>query len=206
MHSRVLSVLLACPLLAVPVGFGLVSTAQADEHVIEEVVVTARKREENLLEVPVSITAITAADIDAKGITEFVDLVDFTPGFFFAEHSVGRGDRSNRLLVIRGMRIETEDDHVQPAMVFVDGAPMMGSVISGLEDAERVEVVKGPQSAYFGRATFSGAVNFVTKTPSEEFTGQGHRRGGPIWNDELRRTGRRPVEREPVLSRFGQHL
>ena len=172
MKSRVAFCLVATSLLALPAGFGFMGTAQAAEHVLEEVVVTARKREENLLEVPVSITAITAADIDAKGITEFADLVDFTPGFFFAEHSVGRGDRSNRLLVIRGMRIESEDDHVQPAMVFVDGAPMMGSVISGLEDAERVEVVKGPQSAYFGRATFSGAVNFVTKTPSEEFQGK----------------------------------
>ena len=172
MKSRATFCLVAASLLAVPAGFGLIGTAQADEHVLEEVVVTARKREESLLEVPVSITAITAADIDAKGITEFADLVDFTPGFFFAEHSVGRGDRSNRLLVIRGMRIESEDDHVQPAMVFVDGAPMMGSVISGLEDAERVEVVKGPQSAYFGRATFSGAVNFVTRTPSEEFQGK----------------------------------
>lgn len=172
MKSRAAFCLVAASLLVVPAGLGLIGIAQAADHVIEEVVVTARKREENLLEVPVSITAITAADIDAKGITDFADLVDFTPGFFFAEHSVGRGDRSNRLLVIRGMRIESEDDHVQPAMVFVDGAPMMGSVISGLEDAERVEVVKGPQSAYFGRATFSGAVNFVTKTPSEEFQGK----------------------------------
>ncbi len=172
MQSRALCAVLAGAFIAVPAGFGAINVAQAAEDVLEEVVVTARKREESLLEVPLSITAITAADIDAKGITEFADLVDFTPGFFFAEHSVGRGDRSNRLLVIRGMRIESEDDHVQPAMVFVDGAPMMGSVISGLEDAERVEVVKGPQSAYFGRATFSGAVNFVTKTPSEEFKGK----------------------------------
>ena len=172
MRSRVFFCFVAACVVAIPAGLGIVSTAQAQEDVLEEVVVTARKREESLLEVPVSITAITAADIDAKGITDFADLVDFSPGFFFAEHSVGRGDRSNRLLVIRGMRIETEDDHVQPAMVFIDGAPMMGSVISGLEDAERVEVVKGPQSAYFGRATFSGAVNFVTKTPSEEFTGK----------------------------------
>ena len=174
MKPRVLLLAIAGMLIAVPAGFGVISTAaaQAADDVLEEVVVTARKREENLLEVPVSITAITASDIDAKGITDFDDLVDFTPGFFFAEHSVGRGDRSNRLLVIRGMRIESEDDHVQPAMVFVDGAPMMGSVISGLEDAERVEVVKGPQSAYFGRATFSGAVNFVTKTPSDELQGK----------------------------------
>ena len=172
MKPRTLFCTIAGALVALPAGFGAINTAQAAEDVLEEVVVTARKREESLLEVPVAITAITAGDIEARGITQFVDLVDFTPGFFFAEHSVGRGDRSNRLLVVRGMRIESEDDHVQPAMVFVDGAPMMGSVISGLEDAERVEVVKGPQSAYFGRSTFAGAVNFITKTPSEEFNGK----------------------------------
>ena len=66
------------------------------------------------------------------------------------------------------MHISQENDHQQAATVFVDGAPMHGSVIAGLEDAERIEVVRGPQSAYFGRATLAGAVNFVTKTPGQE--------------------------------------
>ena len=64
--------------------------AQADGSAYEEVVVTARKRDEKLLEIPLSMTAISASDIEDKGITELVDLVAFTPGFFFAEHSVGR--------------------------------------------------------------------------------------------------------------------
>jgi iron complex outermembrane receptor protein len=142
------------------------------QGVLEEVVVTARKREEKLLDVPLALTALTAGDIEAKGLMQFKDVVDFTPGFFFAEHSVGRGDRSNRLLVVRGMRISTENDHQQAATVFVDGAPMLGNVIAGLEDAERIEVVRGPQSAYFGRSTFAGAVNVVTKTPGDEFVGK----------------------------------
>lgn len=145
---------------------------EAQQSVIEEITVTARKREERLLDVPLTMTALTSQDIEAKGITEFKDVIDFTPGFFFAEHSVGRGDRSNRLLVIRGMRINQENDHQQAATVFVDGVPMLGSVIAGLEDAERIEVVRGPQSAYFGRSTFAGAVNFVTKNPSNEFSGK----------------------------------
>lgn len=144
----------------------------AERPVIEEVVVTARKREEALLDVPLTMTALTADAIEAKGIVEFKDVIDFTPGFFFAEHSVGRGDRSNRLLVVRGMRINTENDHQQAATVFVDGVPMLGNVISGLEDAQRIEVVRGPQSAYFGRSTFAGAVNFVTKTPGNELRGK----------------------------------
>ena len=122
---------------------------------LEELVVTARKREENILDVPLSITALTSENIEAKGIGEFKDIISFTPGFHFAEHSVGRADRSNRILVIRGMHISQENDHQQAATVFVDGAPMHGSVIAGLEDAERIEVVRGPQSAYFGRATLA---------------------------------------------------
>ena len=147
------------------------SSAQG-ASVLEEIVVTARKREESLLEVPLAITALTSADIEARGINEFKDIIAFTPGFHFAEHSVGRADRSNRILVIRGMHISQENDHQQAATVFVDGAPTHGSVIAGLEDAERIEVVRGPQSAYFGRATLSGAVNFITKTPSREFKGK----------------------------------
>lgn len=142
--------------------------AQDGASLVEEIVVTARKREENILDVPLAITALSASDIEDKGIGEFKDIIAFTPGFHFAEHSVGRADRSNRILVIRGMHISQENDHQQAATVFVDGAPMHGSVIAGLEDAERIEVVRGPQSAYFGRATLSGAVNYVTKTPGQE--------------------------------------
>mgnify|MGYP002343967075 FL=1 len=142
--------------------------AQDGVSLVEEIVVTARKREENILDVPLAITALSANDIEDKGIGEFKDIIAFTPGFHFAEHSVGRADRSNRILVIRGMHISQENDHQQAATVFVDGAPMHGSVIAGLEDAERIEVVRGPQSAYFGRATLSGAVNYVTKTPGQE--------------------------------------
>ena len=148
------------------------STIAQEGAALEEIVVTARKREENILEVPLAITALTSTDIEEKGIGEFKDIIAFTPGFHFAEHSVGRADRSNRILVIRGMHISQENDHQQAATVFVDGAPMHGSVIAGLEEAERIEVVRGPQSAYFGRATLAGAVNFVTKTPGQESKGK----------------------------------
>ena len=109
-------------------SFLFITTPQAtvaqDGAALEELVVTARKREENVLDVPLSITALTADNIEQKGIGEFKDIIAFTPGFHFAEHSVGRADRSNRILVIRGMHISQENDHQQAATVFVDGAPM----------------------------------------------------------------------------------
>ncbi len=179
MKTRSKTLLLgAASALALTIPGTIYDTARAQQIVLPEISVTARKREESLLDVPLSVTVLTADDIEIKGVTQFKDIIDFTPGFFFAEHSVGRGDRSNRLLVVRGMRINTENDHQQAATVFVDGAPMLGNVISGLEDAARVEVIKGPQSAYFGRSTFAGAINFVTKTPSDEFQGKITAEGG----------------------------
>lgn len=167
-----LGVLAAAAVGSVPIAIPDAIAQEKAASSLEEIVVTARKREENLLEVPLSLTALTASDIELKGLTQFKDVIDFTPGFFFAEHSVGRGDRSNLILVVRGMHISQENDHQQAATVFVDGVPMLGSVIAGLEDAERIEIVRGPQSAYFGRSTFAGAVNFVTKTPGNEFAGK----------------------------------
>ena len=174
-NNRLMNKMAKVKLLALLTSATAVTPAIAEGEsvsVFEEIVVTARKRDENLLEVPLAITALTARDIEEKGILEFKDTVSFTPGFFFAEHSVGRADRSNRILVIRGMAISQENDHQQAATTFVDGIPTLGSAIAGLEDMERIEVLRGPQSAYFGRSTFAGAVNFVTKTPAETFSGK----------------------------------
>lgn len=203
-------------------GYTSVAYAQEATAALEEITVTARKREESILEIPLAVTALTAADIEVKGIDQFKNIVDFTPGFFFAEHSVGRADRSNRILVVRGMHISQENDHQQAATVFVDGVPMLGSVIEGFNDVERIEVVRGPQSAYFGRSTFAGAVNFVTKTPSNEFSGEviaeagkfgksnfGMQLEGPLGSDALsyriaanqRQTdGQWPLGNDPTLT------
>ncbi len=106
-------------LVSVVMAFSLNELAIAQEDAaFEEIVVTARKREESLLEVPLSITALTSDDIEQKGIGEFKDIISFTPGFHFAEHSVGRADRSNRILVIRGMHISQENDHQQAAKLY----------------------------------------------------------------------------------------
>ena len=143
-----------------------------DELTLEEIIVTARKREESLLDVPLSISAFSADKIETMALNHLVDLVAFSPGFYYAEHSVGRGAREHRRLVFRGMQPRTDIQTRQGATVFIDGAPTMGSEIGAIENYERVEIIKGPQSAYFGRSTFSGAINAVTKTPGNEWRGQ----------------------------------
>ena len=64
--------------------FYLTNSYAQGANALEEIVVTARKREESLLEVPLAITALTSADIEARGINEFKDIIAFTPGFHFA--------------------------------------------------------------------------------------------------------------------------
>ncbi|HPF25775.1 MAG TPA: TonB-dependent receptor [Steroidobacteraceae bacterium] len=133
--------------------------------VLQEVVVTARKREEPLQDVPLTITALTAETLAAAGVRDVKQLSNLTPGFHFENP----GGRQNSQPRIRGMDINTANPTRQNASFFVDGVYMPGSTQTlDFSEFERIEVIKGPQSALFGRQTFGGAVNFVSKDPGEE--------------------------------------
>ena len=139
--------------------------AQAQEFVLEEIIVTARRREENLMQVPIAISAFSAEDLESNAAFDLVQLSDYTPGMFAVPGGNGRPDRGTIQLTFRGLSVST-------GLVFIDGAPYTGGLTPNLQGVERVEVLKGPQSAYFGRSTFSGAVNFVTKGVPDEFEGR----------------------------------
>jgi len=126
---------------------------------LDTVTVTARGVTETLQTMPLPITAISDKDIEKKGLTDVRDIAAITPSFSFRS-GYGRGfDRP----VIRGMsNIQGEPN----ASFFIDGVFVEGDISSyGLENIQRVEVIRGPQSAAFGRRTFSGAVNFITHRP-----------------------------------------
>ena len=132
----------------------------------EELIVTTRKIEENLKDVPLSITAFDANLIEAANITTLQDVADLTPGLTFF-NAFGE---NLPVPIIRGVA-QTDIFGETNAAVFVDGVYVAGR--EGLNfsqlDVERIEVVKGPQSALYGRTAFSGAINYVTKRPAEEF-------------------------------------
>jgi iron complex outermembrane receptor protein len=138
----------------------------AESAGIGEVVVTARKVQENIIQVPVAVTALTALDLTRRGITDYENLEDFTPGFHYESAETGRNDRNLENFVIRGMYPADVEPDRASVSIFMNGVPIEGGVIGSLGDIDRVEVVNGPQSAFFGRSTFSGAVNFITRTPS----------------------------------------
>lgn len=134
---------------------------------LEEVVITARKITETLQEVPLPITAFSSRQLEERGIRDVRDLAAFTPGLTFTTPT----DRASGSIYIRGMsQISGTGDTTRDIVsVFIDGVYYAGAAPSlGFDDLERVEIVKGPQSAFFGRSTFGGAINFITRTPGNE--------------------------------------
>lgn len=136
-----------------------------------DIVVTARKREESLQDVPIAITALDSRSLQQRNIANLNDVADVTPSMYLSNSGSGRADRSNQQIIIRGMTPSSSPTSNGNVSVFIDGAPVTGGFVEGIGDLARVEVLKGPQSAYFGRATFAGAVNLVTKDPGNDLKG-----------------------------------
>jgi len=139
---------------------------QAGHAQIAEITVTARKFEEKLKEVPLAITAFDSDLVAQAGINNLADISNLTPGLNFF-NAFGE---NLPVVVIRGV-VPQDIFGEQATAIFVDNVYVSGR--EGLNfsqlDVERIEVVKGPQSALYGRTAFSGAINYVTKAPSDEF-------------------------------------
>lgn len=149
------------------------SMAQAQEEAsdigVDEITVTARKREESLQEVPVAITAFGRDDIKSLDLRQLENVSDLTPGFQFKNQGNQQPGRYNTQLQFRGLTTAQFSPSFATGALFIDGIYVLnGGTSLSLMDIERVEVIKGPQSAYFGRNTFGGAVNLITRDPSTE--------------------------------------
>jgi len=138
-----------------------------------DIIVTARKVSERLQDAPVAITAFTAADIKSARIEGIADVAKLTAGLNFTPLF----GRQNQLPIIRGAAQTLGPLNVG---VFLDGIYLSGkgSVDLELNDLERIEVVEGPQSALYGRNTFAGAINYITKRPSDTWGGSVEATGG----------------------------
>ena len=156
--------LLAC-LMLLPSLPAMVKTASAAQ--LEEVIVTARKREESLQRTPVSITALTAATIEQAALFDIKDIEALTPNLNFI---VGAdGSISTLQAFIRGIGQFDFAVTTDPGVgVYIDGVYLARSVGANLEfsDVERISVLRGPQGTLFGKNTIGGAINVVTRAPS----------------------------------------
>lgn len=132
---------------------------------IEEVVVTAQKREQNLQDVPITVTALSADSLRNAGVTGTRDLALVTPGLVFANNTAA-GSPSIRGVSTRGLGPGDEPS----VPIYIDGV-YQSTTLSGFfqfNNIERIEVLKGPQGTLFGRNALGGAINVITLNPSFE--------------------------------------
>jgi len=190
-------------LLAVGSTPAFAQTTVAGVTETEEVVVTARRREERLQDVPVTVNVVGSQMIEERGVANIGDVANLTPGLQF-DRGPGPDDLRPSM---RGIALIEGRSNVA---VLVDGVDVTGMTLddtfggggaqlyTGLMSLARVEVIKGPQSVYFGRSAFAGAISFVSRDPGNERKGEinvglggrglgefNARLGGPIVEDRV---------------------
>jgi len=145
----------------------LAQEAGADEAKgLDEITVTARRREESLQSVPVSVAAFSGTEIERAGMVNAFDIATRTPSVQLNYQSSGEPE-----LFIRGAGTDIEGAGANAAVAFfVDDAYLArgGGSLADVYDVERVEVLRGPQGTYYGKNVSGGAINFVTRKPSQE--------------------------------------
>ena len=142
--------------------------AQSDRLALEEIVVTAQKREQSLQNVPISVVVETAATLEKKGIAELAGLAVRTPNLFIEDG----GATAN--IAMRGLGspgIESIEPSVGLYIDNISFARPRGVTQNPFYDMERIEVLRGPQGTLWGRNTIAGAINMLTARPSEELSG-----------------------------------
>ncbi|WOK35438.1 TonB-dependent receptor [Sphingomonas sp. C3-2] len=149
-------------------------TSETSSHAqVEDIVVTAQRREERLIDVPVSVSALGGEALERGGITTVSNIETFVPNIQINQTV---GNSFGPLISIRGLApsADTSLGRDQPVGLYIDGVPIAKSTGAAFDtvDLERVEVLRGPQGTLYGKNTIGGAVNLVTRRPSGEFGGQ----------------------------------
>ncbi len=163
--KRSLRALLMAATFCTP-GAAFAQAAADGDSTSNEIIVTARKTEERLQNAPTTVAVATADMIDKLGLDNLTDIAKTTPGLVF-DDTLGRD--ANRP-VIRGQANILGSSGVA---YFIDGIYYSGSLADyDVDTIQRVEVVKGPQSALYGRNTYSGAINLISKAPSDSWQGR----------------------------------
>lgn len=164
------TVILASLLAASPAVAQDNESAEADTPFSNEIIVTARFEEESLQDVPLAVTAFDAEAIERRNITELDDVARFTAGFSFEDFDGGNANPA-----IRGQSTLRPTSREQTVASFLDGVylPRSWVVDLGTANMQRIEIVKGPQSARYGRNAFAGAINYISERPGSDFAVNG---------------------------------
>ena len=197
---------LACRGLTTVLGLGAViggGVAYAQDQ-LEEIVVTAQKRSENVQSVPIAITAITSAALETKGITDVAKLGNLAPNVSLDAGTPFSGSNTVLSAYIRGIGQNDFAFNQDPGVgVYVDGVYLARSVGANttLMDVDRVEILKGPQGTLFGRNTIGGAISIVTRDPGKDFMFKGEVTTGQLNRLDVKGTADIPIS-DNVLTSF----
>ncbi len=165
-QSRILAAALCLPWCLAFIPVAVAETGDASLEYIEEVIVTARKREEKLADVPIAATALNVADLDRYQVTDLGGLRNIVPNL-----SVNIGDAANAIVYIRGIGQRDSLSFADPGVgVYLDDVYLgraQGAFMDVI-DVQRIEVLRGPQGTLYGRNTVGGAIKYVSVAPSDE--------------------------------------
>ncbi|WP_068876441.1 TonB-dependent receptor, partial [Phenylobacterium sp. CCH9-H3] len=164
----------AVSIVALLAAAGPALAGQAEAIQVEELVVTAQHRSENIQDVPISIQAFSAEKLQDLGVKTTADLAQFTPNVSIA---LPAGAGNQPIITIRGIGLnDYNTDNAGPNGVYLDEVYLSSPSSQTFQtfDLERVEVLKGPQGTLYGRNTSGGAINLVSAKPTDTFTAQAH--------------------------------
>src|SRR5271165_4892010 len=161
-------------LTGVPGAHAADATDTTAPAAVETLVVTAQRRSQNIQEVPISIQAFTGTDLRDMGIKSSVELGMVTPNMDIA---LVAGPGNQPIITIRGIGLNDYDtNNAGPNGVYVDEVYLSAPASQSFStfDLDRVEVLKGPQGTLYGRNTSGGAINFISRKPTDYLTGDLH--------------------------------
>ncbi len=161
--------------MAMPAAVCAQGGSGGTDWLIEEMTVTARKREEGLQSTPIAISAFSGESLEFRGVDRVDGIADFTPNLSFDNSPTFGGASNSAAIYIRGIGQKEFVPTVDPGVgLYVDGVYIARSVggILDLVDVERIEVLRGPQGTLFGRNTIGGAISITTRKPNEELSGR----------------------------------
>jgi outer membrane receptor protein involved in Fe transport len=157
-----------------PPALAQTSTAAAPSNELEVVVVSARKREESLAEVPTSITAFTAETLRDYNVQSFTDYATKTPNLSFSYGGGPTGFSDARTVAIRGITGQNLLGTAGATGFYIDDTPLPGSIDPRVVDLASIEVLKGPQGTLFGESSLGGNVRLITRQPDLKSSGLGY--------------------------------
>ncbi len=146
------------------------ASGEASQGGLEEIIVTAQKREQNILEVPTAISAIGQDLLQAAQVDRLTELTTVSPSLTITTS----GNRNQNPIFLRGIGTSSFSTAAEPAvLVMVDDVPLLlpGQALSNFSDVARIEVLRGPQGTLFGKSASAGVISIVSQAPAKELTG-----------------------------------